>query len=128
MRFGVVILSDRPWLEARPLWCEVEELDFDSAWTYDHIAWGSMREGPWFGALPTLTAAAMATSRIRLGTLVASPTFRHPVPLALEAISIDDISAGRLTLGLGAGGRGADATVLGGEPRTARERADRDSS
>ena len=45
--------------------------------------------------------------------------------LAKELISLDDISGGRITLGIGAGGTGFDATVLGQEPWTPRERADR---
>jgi alkanesulfonate monooxygenase SsuD/methylene tetrahydromethanopterin reductase-like flavin-dependent oxidoreductase (luciferase family) len=75
--------------------------------------------------VPTLTAAAAVTERMRLGTLVTSPNFRHPVTLAKELISLDDISGGRLTLGVGAGGTGFDATALGQEPWTPRERADR---
>ncbi|MGW0992375.1 LLM class flavin-dependent oxidoreductase [Streptomyces sp. NPDC002523] len=54
-----------------------------------------------------------------------SPNFRHPVTLAKELISLDDISGGRITLGIGAGGTGFDATALGQEPWTPRERADR---
>lgn len=76
-------------------------------------------------AVPTLTAAAGVTDRLRLGTLVTSPNFRHPVTLAKELISLDDISGGRVTLGIGAGGSGFDATALGQEPWTPRERADR---
>jgi alkanesulfonate monooxygenase SsuD/methylene tetrahydromethanopterin reductase-like flavin-dependent oxidoreductase (luciferase family) len=64
------------------------------------------------------------TSRLRLGTLVTSPNFRHPVTLAKDLISLDDISGGRVTLGIGAGGNGFDATALGQEPWTPRERAD----
>jgi alkanesulfonate monooxygenase SsuD/methylene tetrahydromethanopterin reductase-like flavin-dependent oxidoreductase (luciferase family) len=84
-----------------------------------------MRDEPWFGAVPTLVAAAGVTSTIRLGTLVASPNFRHPVPFAREVLALDDVSDGRLTLGLGAGGVGWDATMLGSDPWPARERADR---
>ncbi|MDQ1670257.1 MAG: hypothetical protein QOE40_2318, partial [Actinomycetota bacterium] len=60
-------------------------------------------------------AAALATSRIRIGTWVASPNFRHPVPFAKELMTLDDLSDGRLVLGVGAGGGGFDATVLGGD-------------
>lgn len=75
--------------------------------------------------MPTLTAAAAATERMRLGTLVTSPNFRHPVTLAKDLISLDDVSGGRITLGIGAGGNGFDATALGQEPWSPRERADR---
>jgi alkanesulfonate monooxygenase SsuD/methylene tetrahydromethanopterin reductase-like flavin-dependent oxidoreductase (luciferase family) len=125
VRTGVVILPEYPWHAARSIWQRAEVLGFDHAWTYDHLAWRSLRDSPWFGAIPTLTAAAAATERIRLGPLVASPNFRHPVPFAKELMTLDDISAGRLTLGIGSGGEGWDASVLGEKPWTPRERADR---
>lgn len=125
MRVGVCILPEHPWRDAAPLWRRAEELGFDSAWTYDHITWTGLPSGPWYGAWPTLTAAATATSRIRLGTLVSNANFRHPVPFAQEIMSLDDISGGRLTVGLGAGTASADATVLGGSGWSPRERADR---
>ncbi|WP_345596772.1 LLM class flavin-dependent oxidoreductase, partial [Streptomyces marokkonensis] len=95
------------------------------AYTYDHLSWRSFRDGPWFGAVPTLAAAAAATRHMRLGTLVTSPNFRHPVTLAKELVSLDDISGGRVTLGIGSGGSGFDATALGQEAWTPKERADR---
>ena len=77
--------------------------------------------------MPTLTAAALVTSRIRLGTLVASPNFRHPVSFTRELTALDDISGGRITLGLGAGAIGAsfDNKVLGEPELTPRQRVDR---
>ena len=87
--------------------------------------WRSLRDSPWFAALPTLTAAATVTSSIRLGPLVASPNFRHPVPFAKELVALDDISGGRITLGIGAGSTGWDASMLGQQPWSTRERADR---
>ncbi|MER7758391.1 LLM class flavin-dependent oxidoreductase [Streptomyces sp. NPDC097619] len=126
LRLSTVILPLHRWQEGgRARWQRAEELGFHAAYTYDHLSWRSFRDGPWFGALPTLTAAAGATTRMRLGTLVTSPNFRHPVTLAKELISLDDVSGGRITLGIGAGGNGFDATALGQEPWTPRERADR---
>ncbi|MBP2404024.1 F420-dependent glucose-6-phosphate dehydrogenase [Streptomyces netropsis] len=129
MRLSTVILPDRRWSEGgRETWQRAEELGFHTAYTYDHLSWRTFRDGPWFGAIPTLTAAATATSRLRLGTLVTSPNFRHPVTLAKELISLDDISGGRITLGIGAGGSGFDATALSKDGEgawTPRERADR---
>ena len=78
--------------------------------------------GPWHAAVPVLSAAAAVTGRVRLGTLVASPNFRHPVTLAREALALDDVSEGRLDLGLGPGSEGHDATALGQEPWTPAER------
>ncbi|MFI0785436.1 LLM class flavin-dependent oxidoreductase [Streptomyces lydicus] len=126
MRLSTVILPVRRWSDGgREVWQRAEELGLHAAYTYDHLSWRTFREQTWFGALPTLTAAAAATSRMRLGTLVTSPNFRHPVTLAKELISLDDISDGRVTLGIGAGGNGFDATALGQEAWSPRERADR---
>src|SRR5262249_35035036 len=79
-QLGGLILPERRWIEDRDRWRRAEQLGFDHAWTYDHIAWRELRDEPWFAAVPTLSAAALVTSTIRLGTLVASPNFRHPVP------------------------------------------------
>ncbi len=98
---------------------------FSTAWTYDHIRWGGMPDGPWHAAVPVLAAAAQVTGRIRLGTLVATPNFRHPVTLAREAITLDDLSGGRLDLGLGPGSEGFDATALGQDPWPPAERLSR---
>jgi alkanesulfonate monooxygenase SsuD/methylene tetrahydromethanopterin reductase-like flavin-dependent oxidoreductase (luciferase family) len=126
MRVGIVILPDQPWAQARRRWERAEEYGFAHAWTYDHLGWRDLVDGPWFDAVPTLTAAAAVTTRIRLGTLVASPNFRHPVEFARSVTAIDDVSAGRLTLGIGAGGlAGFDTEVLGGPALSARDRADR---
>jgi len=114
MRAGIVILPEYRRKDAEPKWRRAEEYGFDHAWTFDHLGWRSLVDGPWFGAVPTLVVAATVTSRIELGTLVASPNFRHPVPFARELTALDDISEGRLTLGVGAGvAAGYDATVLG---------------
>lgn len=125
MRIGIVILQDRRWSESASRWQRAEEWGFDHAWTYDHLGWRDLVDGPWFDAVPTLTAAAMVTSRIRLGTFVATPNFRHPVHFAREVTALDDISAGRLLLGLGAGGTGFDSAVLGQPELTPRTRVDR---
>jgi alkanesulfonate monooxygenase SsuD/methylene tetrahydromethanopterin reductase-like flavin-dependent oxidoreductase (luciferase family) len=125
MRVGIIILADQRWSAAARRWRLAEQYGFDHAWTYDHIGWRSLVDGPWFDAVPTLTAAAQVTDRIRLGTLVASPNFRHPVHFAREVTALDDISDGRLVLGLGAGGTDYDARVLGWPELTRRARVDR---
>ena len=122
VRVGLVILPTDRWREARRQWEWADRAGFATAWTYDHIRWGGMPDGPWHAAVPVLAAAAAVTRRIRLGTLVATPNFRHPVTLAREAIALDDISGGRLDLGLGPGSEGFDASALGQEPWTPAER------
>ena len=124
-RVGVVVLPQQRWAQARERWRAVEEMGFDAAWTYDHLAWRDLSDEPWFATVPTLTAAATVTSRVRLGTWVASPNFRHPVPFAKELMTLDDVSDGRLVVGLGAGGTGWDADVLGAPRPTPGQRVRR---
>jgi alkanesulfonate monooxygenase SsuD/methylene tetrahydromethanopterin reductase-like flavin-dependent oxidoreductase (luciferase family) len=125
MRLSTVILPLERWPESREKWSRAEELGFYAAYTYDHLSWGRLQDRPWFGAVPTLTAASLATSTMQLGTLVTTPNFRHPVPLAKDLLSLDDMSGGRLIIGIGSGGLGNDATVLGHEEWSAYERMDR---
>ena len=73
-----------------------EELGFDIVSSADHV-------GPGWAPMPTLSAVAAATTRIRLGTLVLNNDMRNPVQLAWEASTIDRLSGGRFELGLGAG-------------------------
>ena len=124
VRVGVVLLPQDRWPQARRRWQRAEEYGFDHAWTYDHLAWRSLADEPWFATVPLLAAAAAVTDRIRLGTWVASPNYRHPVPFAKDVMGLDDVSNGRLLLGLGAGGTGFDAEVLGPAP-TPRQRTAR---
>ncbi len=125
MRLGIIILPQQPWAQARTTWLRAEAYGFDHAWTYDHLSWRSLADEPWQATVPTLTAAAAVTSTIRLGTFVSSPNFRHPVPFAKELATLDDVSGGRFLLGVGSGGTGFDAAVLGQPPYTARQRHDR---
>ena len=63
----------------RSAWQRAEQLGFHTAFTYDHLSWRTFREGPWYGAVPALTAAAGATDRLRLGTLVTSVKAFSPI-------------------------------------------------
>ncbi|RXZ46411.1 LLM class flavin-dependent oxidoreductase [Agromyces fucosus] len=122
MRFGVIILPQYDWPEAAHHWRGAEELGFNHAWTYDHLSWRGLAGERWHATVPTLTAAAVVTERIGLGTFVASPNYRHPVPFAKDAATLDQISGGRLLLGVGSGGTGFDAFVLGQPEYTPRQR------
>jgi alkanesulfonate monooxygenase SsuD/methylene tetrahydromethanopterin reductase-like flavin-dependent oxidoreductase (luciferase family) len=112
-RVGIIILPQLRWAEQADLWRRAEAYGFDHAWTYDHLTWDPTAGQPWGATVPTLAAAATVTSRIPLGTWVASPNFRHPVPFARELAALDDLSSGRAVLGIGAGGTGRDGVVLG---------------
>jgi alkanesulfonate monooxygenase SsuD/methylene tetrahydromethanopterin reductase-like flavin-dependent oxidoreductase (luciferase family) len=122
VRVGLVILPSDRWADARRQWEWADRVGFHTAWTYDHVRWGGMPDGPWHAAIPVLAAAAAVTERVRLGTLVATPNFRHPVTLARDALALDDVSDGRLDLGLGPGSVGPDATALGQVPWPTAER------
>ena len=104
---------------------EAERAGVRAVWTYDHLTWPLLADGPWYGAVPMLAAAAMVTDRVRLGTQVASPNFRHPVPFAKELMTLDQLTGGRLEIGLGVGTEGPDALVLGEPPMSRAGRADR---
>lgn len=121
---GIALLPQERWASARRRWQLAEEWGFDHAWTYDHLAWRALADQPWFATVPLLAAAAAVTERIGLGTWVASPNFRHPVPFAKDVMGLDDISGGRFLLGIGAGGEGFDASVTG-DPPTRGERTRR---
>ncbi|MGW6741389.1 LLM class flavin-dependent oxidoreductase [Streptomyces sp. NPDC055025] len=125
LRVGVVILPATRWPEGGKAWRLADEMGFAHAWTYDHLAWRDLLDQRWFAAVPTLAAAAVITRRIGLGTLVTSPNFRHPLPLVKEALTLNDLSGGRFTLGIGAGAGGPDASVLGRPEPEPAERAER---
>jgi alkanesulfonate monooxygenase SsuD/methylene tetrahydromethanopterin reductase-like flavin-dependent oxidoreductase (luciferase family) len=125
MRIGVAILPDSGWSQLRPRWLEAEQLGFTTAWTYDHLSWRSLRDGPWLGTVPLLGAVVEATTTLRVGTLVTSPNFRHPALLAKDVMTLDQVSGGRVDLGVGAGGTGYDALVLGADPLSPQDRAAR---
>ncbi|GAA1928761.1 hypothetical protein GCM10009716_40660 [Streptomyces sodiiphilus] len=70
----------RRWPEGgREVWQRAEGLGFHATYTYNHRSWRSFRDVPWFGALPTLTAAAAVTDRLRLGALVTSVKPSSPI-------------------------------------------------
>ena len=104
-----------------------EELGFDAFFRSDHyLKMGAVsgEPGP-SDAWATLAGLAVETSRIRLGTLVTSATFRYPGPLAIAVSGIDEMSGGRVELGLGAGWYGGEHAAYGIPFPATKERFDR---
>ncbi|MEU8326505.1 TIGR03621 family F420-dependent LLM class oxidoreductase [Nonomuraea sp. NPDC048881] len=96
-RFGAVLRGARSGKEWAERARRLEASGFDVLLVPDHLV------GPRFAPVAALTAAACATTRLRVGTLVFANDFRHPAVLAKEAATLDLLSGGRLELGLGTG-------------------------
>src|SRR5579864_6597372 len=104
-----------------------EDLGFDAFFRSDHFmrfGGGSGEPGP-SDAWATLAALAVETSRIRLGTLVTAATFRLPGPLAITVAQVDQLSGGRIELGLGTGWFEAEHAAYGIPFPSLAERFDR---
>lgn len=125
MRYSAVVMQNRPIAELRADWARLEEAGIETIWVLDHLM-SFPKLGTMLETWTTLAALAAATSRVRIGTLVTNITYRNPVLVAKEAVTIDHISGGRLDVGIGAAGtRRADAEVAGIDEWTVAERADR---
>ncbi len=103
-----------------------EDAGFDGAWVFDHFKplYGD-RGGPCMEGWTLLAALASSTERIRLGTLVTGVTYRHPSILAAEAVTVDQVSDGRLELAVGAAWFEGEHRELGIPFPTTRERTER---
>jgi alkanesulfonate monooxygenase SsuD/methylene tetrahydromethanopterin reductase-like flavin-dependent oxidoreductase (luciferase family) len=102
-----------------------EENGVEALFRSDHYLSGTDEERPVLDAWATIAGLAARTTKLQLGTLVSPATFRHPAVLARNAANADEISGGRVTLGLGAGWMKREHEAYGFHFLTARERVAR---
>ncbi len=102
------------WPEIRSMAIRIEELGFDSIWVGDHLLYRdeSGVRGPW-EAWTQLAAIAAVTDRVEIGPLVAALPFHEPAILAKQAATVDEISGGRLVVGVGAGWNRTEFAAFG---------------
>ena len=123
MKIGLVLLIAEhkelrraySYQKTREIAQQTEEAGFDSLWLYDHMLYRGENHptiGIW-ECWTFLSALADATWRVELGTLVSCNSFRNPALLAKMAITLDEVSQGRLILGLGAGWNKAEYEAFG---------------
>jgi len=123
MRFATLSLTCAPFEELVARFRRFEALGFDMAWVDDDLIRARVSD---YEAWTALGALARETSRIRIGTLVSTIPFRHPTFLAAQAITVDHLSRGRVSVGLGSGACcPAFNKVVGHGEWSSAERADR---
>lgn len=133
MKIGAVIqLAEHPFLKQAMSYSQIqytaarcEDLGLDSIWVYDHLLYREKKgitTGIWEG-WSILSALAATTKRMELGTLVACNSFRSPALLAKMAYTVDEISIGRLVLGVGAGWNQPEYDAWGHPPACRRQPA-----
>ena len=103
LQFQVLVLPSAPWDVLIERYTYIEDLGFDSIGVGDHFVDWNNPSVPWLEAWTVLAAVARETSRIRLATAVSQFPLRNPALLARQALTLDHLSNGRFTLGLGTG-------------------------
>ena len=107
MRFSIWPTLSQPWEDVLAVTRHAEATGWDGVYVADHFMGSGGEQNPDttpnLEATAALPALAMATERLRLGTLVIGNTYRHPAVLASWAATTDHVSGGRLLLGIGAG-------------------------
>jgi F420-dependent oxidoreductase-like protein len=117
---------DIPWADLSAIWLEADSAGFfDSGWVFDHFYPPRGPVKPMWEAWSLLASLAAVTQRLRLGVMVSCNTFRHPALLAHMSATIDQVSNGRLEIGLGVGWHEAEHAAFGIHLGNADERWER---
>lgn len=135
MRFSIWPTTKQPWTHILDLTRHCEATGWDGAYLADHfmphgdftpdVDQSLPLDGDTFECWSALTALAALVPRLRFGTLVSSITYRHPAVLANIAAAVDNISNGRLVLGIGAGWQENEHAAYGIELDAVSKRLDR---
>lgn len=116
MKLGVMVEVQEGigWPQWQRIVKAADDLGYESLWRSDHFfAFGEDRTKDCIETFTSLTYAASHSTRIKFGTLVASMTFRPPAMVARQAAAIDQLSGGRLILGLGGGWNQSEHDAFG---------------
>lgn len=129
MKFSIWPSPERSWIEVRDLARYAERSVWQCLWYADHFMPNSptdeITDGSVHECWSVISALAATTSRLRLGSLVSPTTVHHPAVLANVAATVDRISDGRLTLGLGAGWQVNEHRAYGIDLFSPKDRVDR---
>ena len=104
-----------PWSDLARMATTTEALGYDSIWVGDHLIYrdgGQAPRGPW-EAWTVMAALAAITERVEIGPLVACTSFHSPAMIAKKAATLEEVSGGRLILGLGAGWNESEYAAFG---------------
>jgi alkanesulfonate monooxygenase SsuD/methylene tetrahydromethanopterin reductase-like flavin-dependent oxidoreductase (luciferase family) len=108
LKLGVITFQNAPWAELVERWQRLEELGVETIWVADHLGGPWSKGAPWFEAWSCIPALAYETRAPRIGPLVSPMTFRNPAVLARTALTVAELSGGRLELGIGSGASATD--------------------
>jgi F420-dependent oxidoreductase-like protein len=129
MRFSIWPSAAQPWDAIQDITAHCEATGWDGVYVADHFMPNGPDDTPLDGdtleCWTVITALAASVPRLRLGSLVSSITYRHPALLGKIAAAVDQVSKGRLTLGIGAGWQVNEHASYGMALGSIRERMDR---
>jgi F420-dependent oxidoreductase-like protein len=129
MRVSVCVDAGRPWSDVRRIGELADSQDWHCLYVSDHFMphapHGSVADEPVLESWTLLSALGALTSRVRLGPLVLGNTYRHPAVVANMAAALDQVTGGRVVLGLGAGWQANEHAAFGIDLPSVGERMDR---